>query len=86
MDNTTLHRFELEEGGRLAYASYRRQGNIFNIFHVEAEPALRGTGAAARLMEAIAAHARVQGYKILPTCEYARAWFHRHPEATDIMR
>ena len=47
--------------------------------------ALRGKGTAGRLMEGIAALARAQGYKIVPTCPYAVAWFKRHPEAKDVL-
>jgi hypothetical protein len=36
-------------------------------------------------MEGIAALARAQGFKIVPTCPYAVAWFRRHPEASDVL-
>ncbi|MBV9990732.1 MAG: N-acetyltransferase [Alphaproteobacteria bacterium] len=77
--------FELEEEGLTAYATYRRAGDTLTIPHVEAPMALRGKGTAGRLMEAIAAHARMQGLKIVPTCPYAIAWFRRHPEAGDVL-
>ena len=85
IDNTALHRFELEEDGATAFATYRRAGEVFTIPHVEAPPALRGKGTSARLMEGIAALARAQGFKIVPTCPYAVTWFRRHPEARDVV-
>lgn len=85
VDNAALHRFELEEDGATAFATYRRTGDTVTIPHVEAPPALRGKGTAARLMEGIAALARTQGFKIGPTCPYAIAWFRRHPEAKDVL-
>jgi len=84
-DNPIDRQFELEEHGYVAFASYRRHGDVVTIPHVEAPPALRGTGAAARLMEGIAALARTQGFKVRPTCTYAVAWFRRHPEVADIL-
>jgi uncharacterized protein len=84
-DNPTLHRFELTEEGQTAFANYRRAGDVFTIPHVEAPVALRGKGTAGRLMEGIAALARAQGYKIIPTCPYAIAWFKRHPDAKDVL-
>lgn len=84
-DNSALHRFELTENGKIVFANYRRAGNVFTLPHVEADPALRGTGAAARLMEGIAALAREKGYRVIPTCSYARAWFRRHPAAGDVL-
>ena len=84
-DNSALHRFELTENGKIVFADYRREGDVFTLPHVEADPALRGTGAAAQQMEGIAALARERGYRIIPTCSYARAWFKRHPAAGDVV-
>jgi len=85
VDNESRSRFELEENGELAFATYRRSGDVFTIPHVEAALALRGKGTAGRLMEGIAAIAREQHYRIKPTCPYAVAWFRRHPETNDLL-
>jgi hypothetical protein len=85
VDNIERHRFEQEEDGKLVYASYRLRDGAFALLHVEADPALRGTGAAGRFMAALAQHARDQGLKLAPFCSYARAWFQRHPEAGDLL-
>lgn len=84
-DNQTEHRFELEENGFTAFASYRRDGDSYRIPHVEAPSQLRGQGTAGRLMEGIAALARARGFKVVPTCPYAVAWFRRHPGAADVL-
>ena len=83
IDNDDRHRFEAEENGKLVFANYREQDGRFFLTHVEADPALRGTGAAARLMQAIVDHARAHDLKLVPRCSYAVAWFQRHPEAAD---
>lgn len=83
-DNTQAHRFELEENGLMAWADYRVRDGRYVLPHVEAEPPLRGTGAAGRLMQAIVEHARANQLVIEPRCAYARAWFKRHPEAEDV--
>ncbi len=85
IDNQDLHRFELEEKGRLVFANYRTHDGRYVLTHVEADPELRGTGAAARLMEAITAYARANGLKLVPRCSYAVAWFARHPEMGDLI-
>lgn len=77
VDNTAAGRFELEEEGRLAFADYRRQGGRLVIDHVEADPALRGTGAAGRLMQGVVEAADAQGLEITPLCGYAAAWLRR---------
>jgi uncharacterized protein len=79
-DNSTLSRFELIEEGKLAFATYRNEGNILVIPHVEADPALRGRGAAGRLMEGVLTRARDQHQKVRPLCGYAAAYIQRHPE------
>ncbi|HTT99003.1 MAG TPA: GNAT family N-acetyltransferase [Rhizomicrobium sp.] len=85
VDNEDARRFELEEDGYTTFATYRRTDDIVTIPHVESPPAARGKGTAARLMEGIAALARANGFKIVPTCPYAVVWFRRHPEAADVL-
>jgi hypothetical protein len=67
------------------FATYRRSGGRLIIDHVEAPPVLRGTGAAGRFMEGLAAEARSAGEKIVPVCGYAAAWLHRHPQYRDLI-
>ncbi|HZH28802.1 MAG TPA: GNAT family N-acetyltransferase [Azospirillaceae bacterium] len=83
-DNQARSRYELEAGGEVAFATYQRDGATVYIRHVEAPPALRGTGAAGRLMEGIMQAARRDGLKIVPICSYAAAWMRRHGEYADL--
>ena len=76
--NSKTHRFETEENGHISFADYNLQGDVLTLSHVEAPPALRGTGAAGRLMEHICHKAQAEGWKIRPTCGYARAWMTKH--------
>jgi predicted GNAT family acetyltransferase len=84
-DNTEQHRFELVENGLTVFAEYRRHDDRYVINHVEADPALQGTGAAGRLMQQIADHAREKNLTLTPRCTYAVAWFKRHPENEDLI-
>ena len=84
IDNAALHRFEAVENNLTVFANYREHDGHTVLTHVEADPALRGTGAAARLMQAIVDHARAENLKLIPRCSYAVAWFRRHPEAQDV--
>ncbi len=85
IDNKDLHRFELVENGLTAFADYRMRDGKYLLPHVEADPALRGTGAAPRLMAAIVEHARTKKLTLVPRCGYALAWFKRHPDAADVL-
>jgi len=69
---------------RLVYADYAVRGDARVILHVEADPALRGSGAAGRFMQSLAEHAREHGFKLYPTCSYAKAWLERHPDYADV--
>jgi hypothetical protein len=75
----------MDEQGLTSWADYRRNGDTLVIDHVEAPPALRGTGAAGRLMAAVAADARDKGLKIIPICGYAAAWLRRSKEFGDLV-
>jgi predicted GNAT family acetyltransferase len=85
IDNVQERRFEQEENGLKVWAEYRIREGKYLIPHVEADPALRGLGAASRLMEAIVEHGRAHRLFIVPRCSYALAWFGRHPEARDVL-
>lgn len=84
-DDAERHRFELEENGAIAFASYRRDDGVLVIPHVEAAYSLRGTGAAGRLMQGVMERVRAEGLKVRPLCGYARSWIQRHPEYRDLL-
>ena len=69
---------------RTVFADYAVQGTTRVILHVEADPALRGSGAAGQFMQALARHARAEGLTLAPRCSYAVAWMKRHPEFDDL--
>lgn len=85
IDNIQRHRFELEEGGHIAFADYHRRDSKLTIPHVEAPTALRGSGAAGRLMEGMLALIRARGDKVIPICPYAVAYIQKHREHQDLL-
>ena len=76
--NPELSRYHLDVDGLLAFADYQRAGQRLVIPHVESDPALRGQGAAGRLMAKVAETARAEGMRITPICSYAAAWLKRN--------
>lgn len=84
-DNSARQRFELMEDGKLAFSDYRRDGDVLVLPHVEADPALRGKGAAGRLMTGMMEIVRERGLKVRPVCSYAVAWLERHPEHHELV-
>ena len=84
-NNTADSRYEMVEQGMTSWADYRLSGDRLYLDHVESPPALRGTGAAGRLMAALAADVRAQGLRITPICGYAAAWLRRSHEFRDLV-
>jgi predicted GNAT family acetyltransferase len=84
-DNAAAQRYELDVDGQTVFALYRRDGDTVAIRHVEAPVALRGTGAAGRLMAGIMAIARAEHLRVTPLCSYAAFWLQRHPEHHDLL-
>lgn len=48
--------------------------------------ALRGTGTASTLVQALVADARAKAYRIVPLCPYVRAQSLKHPEWSDVIQ
>jgi hypothetical protein len=71
-----------EEMGELIYAL--SPGRL-TILHTEVEPALRGAGQAARLVEAAVQWARAEKLKVDARCGYAHAVLVRTPAHADVL-
>ena len=89
-DVTAEKRFEqgfadADGGMRRVWADYAVQGDRRVILHVEADDALRGSGAAGKFMQRLADHAKAENIKLTPRCSYAVAWFKRHPDYADLL-
>lgn len=67
--------------GRMTWV---RRGEARLVDHTLVPPEIGGRGIAARLVEAIVADARAQGFRIIPQCSYVAAAFDRHPDWADL--
>ncbi len=85
-DNSTAHRFELEEDGAIAFANYRDEHDGRRaLTHFETPEALRGRGVAGRLMEHILAEARANKRSLHARCPYAVTYLEKTPAAGDVL-
>ena len=64
--------------------THRGPGRI-SADHTGAPDTLRGTGAAAALVNRLIGDARAQGVKIIPLCAYVRARYAKNPDWQDVM-
>ena len=60
-----------------------RTPDCISADHTGAPEALRGSGAAAALVDAMVADARKSGFRIVPLCSYVAARYARHPDWAD---
>lgn len=78
-------RYEMDEQGLTSWADYRLRDGRLYIDYVESPVPLRGTGAAGRLMAALAEDAKQRGLKITPICGYAAAWLRRSKDYRELL-
>ncbi len=62
-----------------------RGPGLISADHTGAPDALRGTGAAAALVDHLIADARATPFKIIPICPYVRARYEKNPDWQDVM-
>ncbi len=81
------NRYTLSIGGRLvAVADYRINGRSISFNHTYTQPALRGNGYAAEVVDfAIDDVARNTELKVVPMCWYVADWFDLHPEHAQLL-
>ena len=63
---------------------WTQSGAVRSADHTLVPPELRGRGIAGRLVDALIADAREQGFRIRPACSYVAAAFENHPEWADL--
>jgi uncharacterized protein len=78
--NRSENRFEMEVGGQLAVAEYRRDGDRMLFTHTEVPPQFRGHGLAETLVLFGLGVARQENLKVVPLCSYVARVLARHPE------
>jgi len=67
--------------GRL---TWKERGGVRVADHTLVPKEIGGRGVALKLVEALVADARQQGFRIEPACSYVAAQFDRHPDWADL--
>ena len=69
-----------------AELTFRHLGpGLVSADHTVAPASLKGTGAAAALVDALIADARTTGFRIVPQCSYVRSRYEKSSEWRDVM-
>ncbi len=83
-DNSAQHRYELEDEGHIAYAEYRRDGDVWDFNHTVVPEALGGRGIGTKLVAGALADVSAQGGKVIPTCSFVKRYLEKHPDAAEL--
>jgi predicted GNAT family acetyltransferase len=79
-------RFVAAVEGHEASVDYEMVDGVMHITHTRVPEAIGGRGIAGQLVEAAFHHARIEGWKVRPLCEYAATWVRRHPGYADLVQ
>lgn len=77
------HVADSDRVGRLSWVT---RGGARVAEHTIVPPEIGGKGVGSRLVEALIADAREQGFKVVPECSFVAAAFARHPEWKDLRK
>lgn len=83
--NDSAGQYEIDVDGEKAVLAYDERNERLVLTHTEVPAAHEGKGLGAQLVRAAADDARERGVKIVPQCSFARAWFERHPDQSDVL-
>ncbi|MBY6015372.1 N-acetyltransferase [Qipengyuania gaetbuli] len=74
----------VEGAPRDAELTWRGDDKVRHATHTFVPTAARGKGIAEKLVKAMIADAREQGFRIAPDCSYVDTYFRRHAELSDL--
>jgi predicted GNAT family acetyltransferase len=72
-------------GEALGEITYRWTDGAMEVVHTGVRDALKGKGAARKLVQAVVDAARAEGFRVIPTCPYARKVFRAEPPLHDVL-
>ncbi len=72
-------------GEALALVEYRAEGDTVTLHHTFTEPARRGHGYAARVVQFALDDLRARGKRIVPQCWFVAEFVADHPEYRDLV-
>ena len=81
IDGPERSRLELRDGDDLlGWLDYRPAGDSVILAHTEVAERHEGQGLGGTLVRAGLERFAADGHTVIPTCEFAIAYIHRHPE------
>ncbi len=78
------YRAHVEGSTHIGRLTWVQQGNVRAAEHTLVPPELGGRGIAGKLVDALIADARAEGFKVKPVCSYVVKAFEKHPEWSEL--
>ena len=69
-----------ENNEKLAEMVFSVEDRVMTVYHTGVYPTATEKGLGKTLLEAMVAHARSNGWKVIPFCVFVNSQFRRHPE------
>lgn len=73
------------EGGEAELAYMPREGKVLDFQHTYVPQEARGKGVGEALVQEAFDYARREGFRVVPSCPFVRAWLNDHPEAGELV-
>lgn len=85
IDRPERSRFELLVDGHIAFAAYRRDGDVLTLTHTIVPQALAGHGIGTALISGVLKQVRARQERIVPECAFVVAYLEKHPDERDLV-
>ena len=85
IDNAAASRYEIHVGDEVAFAEYKKRGDVMIFVHTEVPSSLERRGLGGLLAQRGLDDARANGMRVLPRCPFVTSYIARHPEYRDLL-
>lgn len=62
----------------VAEINFKKEGDVYNIYHTFVDESLRGKGIASKLVKEAVIYINEKNGKVIASCSYANSWLERH--------
>lgn len=77
--NSEKTRYEFHVDGLIPHVEYEIKENSIYLTHTRVPEELRGKGIAGKLVAAVLEELIISDYKIIPVCDYVKAFIEKNP-------
>lgn len=68
----------------VAEINFKKEGDVYNIYHTFVDESLRGKGIASTLVKEAVNYIKEKHCKVIASCSYANSWLERHANKNSV--